>query len=121
MKYGTLAVPHIGAAEYPNMSALLGIDISLNMTDIILQYQPNIFDLEFKDALSLKSKILAGTMQLQCNTIIRSNIDSCPGGWCPLTYPSHYNFIEQVSPWLQKNTAIQKCVKMNRGRTIYQY
>mmetsp|Transcript_548 Transcript_548/g.809 ORF Transcript_548/g.809 Transcript_548/m.809 type:complete len:257 (+) Transcript_548:200-970(+) len=85
------------------------------MTDIILHYKPTIFKLEFKNALDMKSKLLTGTLQLECNTIIQSHIDSCPGGWCPLTYPSHYNFIEQVLPWLQNNTARLKCLKMHKG------
>ena len=115
LKYGSLALQHVGVAEYPIMSSLLGIDISLNMTDINLQYKPKIFNLEFKDALDMKMKLLAGIIQLECNTVIQSSIDSCPGGWCPLTYPSHYNFIEQVSPWLKKNTAKLKCSKMHLG------
>jgi len=112
---GSSSKKHIGSMSYNKVAEILGANYQHNLSSIFARYGPLTEKyLTFPEVLEFKKALLAGTERLPCRTIIRSYIESCDGGWCPVVYPEH-NFVKNVNWILRNNSAKQYCHQSNLG------
>jgi len=107
------------SSEYLSiMTDILGINISFT-TNMLTRTQGLIShatrDISFTEVQTLKKDLLSGKSQLQCNTVLQSDIQSCNGRWCPTE--STYPFVDSVKWELRNNHASEMCMNQKNGFT----
>jgi len=106
---------HSGSSIYNKVADILGIRFLGNFTQMNERFGPlKELSISFPDIVALSKGLHNSSLQLHCRTIIRSDIGSCKGGWCPVVYPGH-NFVKEVNWLLRNNTAKKYCNESNLG------
>jgi hypothetical protein len=106
---------HLGRHEYFKAAQLLGLNFSLNLTYVKDLFKNLTFNTyRFEEVLRKSKAMNSGKEKMPCYSAIESDIGSCEGGWCPLTFPN-YKFHEEVLWILRNNTARERCLRKQMG------
>jgi len=115
---GSIEKRHSGSASYSKVADILGIRFLKNITSMNMQFGPlKEIVMSFPDLVELNKGLRNSSLRLHCRTLIRSDVGSCNGGWCPVVYPGH-NFVNEVSWLLRNNSAKSYCLESKLGFPI---